>query len=60
MLYEVITPVGFTIDAGPNIHLLYWQEDQEAVHAFIRAELLYHTESGAWLDDRVGDGPVKL
>jgi len=53
-------PVGFTIDAGPNIHLLYWQEDQEAVHAFIRAELLYYTESGAWLDDRVGDGPVKL
>ncbi len=53
-------PVGFTIDAGPNIHLLYWQEDQEAVRAFIRAELLYHTESGAWLDDRVGDGPVKL
>lgn len=53
-------PVGFTIDAGPNIHLLYWQEDQEAVHDFIRAELLYHTESGAWLDDRVGNGPVKL
>jgi diphosphomevalonate decarboxylase len=53
-------PVGFTIDAGPNIHLLYWKEDQDAVHSFIRNELLYHTESGAWLDDRVGNGPVKL
>ncbi|RKD91619.1 diphosphomevalonate decarboxylase [Mangrovibacterium diazotrophicum] len=52
-------PVGFTIDAGPNIHLLYWKEDQEAVHAFIRTELLYHTENGEWLDDRVGEGPVK-
>ncbi|WP_163709425.1 diphosphomevalonate decarboxylase [Mangrovibacterium lignilyticum] len=52
-------PVGFTIDAGPNIHLLYWREDQEAVHAFIKGELLYHTENGEWLDDQVGDGPLK-
>jgi len=52
-------PVGFTIDAGPNIHLLYWKEDKEAVHAFIKSELLYHTENGEWLDDRVGDGPAK-
>lgn len=52
-------PVGFTIDAGPNIHLLYWQENQEEVHAFIRNELLFYTENGEWLDDRVGNGPVK-
>lgn len=52
-------PVGFTIDAGPNIHLLYWQENQEAVHAFIRNELLFYTENGEWLDDRVGNGPLK-
>lgn len=52
-------PVGFTIDAGPNIHLLYWQENQEQVHAFIRNELLFYTENGEWLDDRVGHGPVK-
>lgn len=57
---ETGLPVGFTIDAGPNIHLLYWQEDQEAVHSFIKSELLYHTENGSWLDDRVGNGPVKL
>ncbi|MFV0376984.1 MAG: diphosphomevalonate/mevalonate 3,5-bisphosphate decarboxylase family protein [Mangrovibacterium sp.] len=52
--------VGFTIDAGPNIHLLYWQENQEEVHRFIRSELLAYTENGVWLDDRVGNGPVKL
>lgn len=52
-------PVGFTIDAGPNIHLLYWQENQEEVHAFIRNELLFYTENGEWLDDRVGNGPLK-
>ena len=52
-------PVGFTVDAGPNIHLLYWKEDQEAVHDFIKNRLLCYTESGQWLDDRVGEGPVK-
>lgn len=53
-------PVGFTIDAGPNIHLLYWHENREQVHAFIRNELLVYTENGCWLDDRVGNGPVKM
>ncbi|WP_372775585.1 diphosphomevalonate decarboxylase [Mangrovibacterium sp.] len=52
-------PVGFTIDAGPNIHLLYWKEDQAQVHAFVKSELLYYTENGEWLDDQVGDGPIK-
>lgn len=53
-------PVGLTIDAGPNIHLLYLNEDREAVQRFIETELLSLTENGTWLDDAVGDGPVKV
>lgn len=53
-------PVGFTIDAGPNIHLLYWEEDKDAVHQFIELELLPFTENGQWLDDRVGEGPQRV
>lgn len=52
--------VGFTIDAGPNIHLIYFEQDKQKVHAFIEAELLPYTENHTWLDDCIGDGPVKL
>jgi len=57
---ETGLPVGFTIDAGPNIHLLYWQENQAEVQAFIRSELLQHTANGEWLDDHVGNGPLNV
>ena len=53
-------PVGFTIDAGPNIHLLYFEEHRREVHQFIKTELLTFLEDGKWLDDRVGSGPDKL
>ncbi|WP_423130482.1 diphosphomevalonate decarboxylase [Gaoshiqia sp. Z1-71] len=52
-------PVGFTIDAGPNIHLLYWAEHQADVHEFIQNKLHPFLEDGRWLDDRIGAGPVK-
>lgn len=53
-------PVGFTIDAGPNIHLLYFGYDKHKVHEFIESELVGLTEGGKWLDDCIGEGPVKL
>ncbi|MEL7587800.1 MAG: diphosphomevalonate decarboxylase [Prolixibacteraceae bacterium] len=53
-------PVGLTIDAGPNIHLLYLSENRDAIQRFIETELLSLTENRAWLDDRIGDGPVKV
>lgn len=56
---ETGLPVGFTIDAGPNIHLLYWEEHRDEVHAFIQKELTDLLEGGKWLDDRIGTGPVK-
>jgi len=53
-------PVGLTIDAGPNIHFLYFKKNQEEIHRFIESELLSLLENGAWLDDGIGDGPVKV
>ena len=50
-------PVCFTIDAGPNIHLLYFQENEMDVKAFIERELLPFCENGNWIDDRIGVGP---
>ena len=50
-------PVCFTIDAGPNIHLLYFQDNELDVKAFIDRELLQFCEDGNWIDDRIGSGP---
>lgn len=52
--------VGFTIDAGPNIHVLYFEKDKKEVHRFIKNELIKFTENGNWLDDQIGNGPKKL
>ncbi|MDP3643420.1 MAG: diphosphomevalonate decarboxylase [Bacteroidota bacterium] len=48
-------PVCFTIDAGPNIHLLYFEENELDVKAFIEEELLVFCENGKWIDDRIGE-----
>jgi len=53
-------PVCFTIDAGPNIHLLYFQENELDVKAFIDRELLQFCEDGKWIDDCIGSGPERL
>ena len=53
-------PVCFTIDAGPNIHLLYFSENENDVKAFIERELLRFCENGNWIDDRIGTGPEKM
>ncbi|MFY9151082.1 MAG: diphosphomevalonate decarboxylase [Prolixibacteraceae bacterium] len=52
--------VCFTIDAGPNIHMLYFQENETDVKAFIERELLDFCENGKWIDDRIGAGPERL
>lgn len=50
-------PVCFTIDAGPNIHLLYFQDNELDVKAFIEREMLNFCENGKWIDDRIGASP---
>ncbi len=50
-------PACFTLDAGPNIHLLYPARNEEEVKAFIRQELSPLCENGRWIDDGMGAGP---
>jgi diphosphomevalonate decarboxylase len=57
---EANIPVCFTIDAGPNIHLLYFQDNESEVKAFINRELVIFCENGKWIDDRIGKGPERL
>lgn len=53
-------PLCFTLDAGPNVHLLYPKTDREIVMQFIKEELYPHTQAGQWLEDQVGEGPQEM
>ncbi len=53
-------PLGFTIDAGPNIHLLYFLTNKTEVQTFIERELAPLCENQRWIDDSMGDGPQKI
>jgi diphosphomevalonate decarboxylase len=53
-------PVYFTLDAGPNIHLLYPHEFQDDVQGFVITELAKYCEDGDWMADNAGEGPVEL
>ncbi len=51
--------VCFTLDAGPNIHMLYFEKDKDVVKPFINGELAPLCINGRWIDDAMGDGPKR-
>ena len=53
-------PVCFTLDAGPNVHLLYPQDAEQRVRAWIDSELAQHCQDGRMIHDQAGSGPVQL
>ncbi|MCY4524331.1 MAG: hypothetical protein OXB84_06300, partial [Halobacteriovoraceae bacterium] len=52
-------PVCFTLDAGPNIHLLYPANTASIVESFIEDELREYLHQGRWLADEAGGYPEK-
>jgi diphosphomevalonate decarboxylase len=52
--------LGFTLDAGANVHLLYPKNEAGQIGKFIDDELKGLCENELVLHDRMGDGPVKL
>jgi diphosphomevalonate decarboxylase len=53
-------PICFTIDAGPNIHLIYPASIETSVKDFIQNDLLVSCGITNWIDDKLGNGPQKL
>lgn len=53
-------PLCFTLDAGPNVHVLYPEEYYGRIRKFISDELALYCENGYQLDDENGKGPEKL
>jgi diphosphomevalonate decarboxylase len=52
--------ICFTLDAGPNVHLIYPAEEQDEIKDFIRKELLVHCKNRDWIDDKLGAGPQQI
>jgi len=50
----------FTIDAGPNVHLIYFEDQRELVISFVKNMLAQFCEEGQWIDDKIGSGPELL
>ena len=57
---ETGTPICFTLDAGPNVHILYPDEHAEACQSFIEGHLFPYAHKGRIILDKVGTGPARL
>ena len=57
---ETKIPLCFTLDAGPNVHLLYPEQEADKVEYYIKTVLADYCDRERWIADRVGDGPKKL
>lgn len=56
---ETKIPLCFTLDAGPNIHLLYPAKYASKIDGFIDNQLIEFTQDDSIIRDRVGFGPQK-
>lgn len=53
-------PVFFSMDAGPNVHLLYPEQYKIQVEAFIEEKLLHYCQNNSVLYDMAGSGPREI
>jgi diphosphomevalonate decarboxylase len=52
--------ICFTLDAGPNIHLIYFEDQIEQVNKLIIEDLLKNNKQNIRIDDFYGKGPIKV
>ncbi len=53
-------PIGFTLDAGANVHVLYPMHEANAILEFIKNELVAYCENGHYICDEIGFGANQL
>jgi diphosphomevalonate decarboxylase len=53
-------PVCFTLDAGPNVHLLYPSSNKEMIMDWMKSRLVPLCADGKFIQDHVGSGPEKI
>lgn len=53
-------PIYFTLDAGPNVHVIYPDHVKEDASKFVSDVLLQYCEDGRHIFDQMGNGPTKI
>lgn len=53
-------PICFTIDAGPNIHLLFPKSIEEKINNWCLTEIPNYILENRIIKDHIGEGPVKV
>lgn len=57
---ETDVKITYTLDAGPNLHILYPASYKQVVQDFIQHELMKFCDSNYVIHDQIGAGPVKI
>lgn len=52
--------ICFTLDAGPNVHIIYFGDQIEQIDKFIVEDILKNNKQNIRIDDYYGSGPVKM
>ncbi len=52
--------LGFTLDAGANVHLLYPESEKQAIMDFIKNELVVYCQNEQYICDNVGFGANEM
>lgn len=52
--------IGFTLDAGANVHVLYPENEAKQIYEFIKNELVAFCQSGHYICDKIGFGAKKV
>jgi diphosphomevalonate decarboxylase len=58
--HESAVPVGFTLDAGANVHVLFPYDSKKVAMSFIDAELKGYCHEQGYITDRSGLGPKRI
>jgi diphosphomevalonate decarboxylase len=52
--------VGFTLDAGANVHVLYPKNESAKILEFIKNELVAYCQNGHYICDQIGFGATQV
>jgi len=57
---ETNSKICFTLDAGANVHVLYPENEKDAVLEFIKTELVSYCQNGHYISDQIGFGAQQI
>lgn len=52
--------IGFTLDAGANVHVLFPDSEADKINEFINKELVAYCQNGHYICDKIGFGAKQL